>query len=153
MRCDNLRTMATSTTNMAQSILRTPSAKVWHQRTPWQAPLCIYESHRAFTVTAHRPAARGSMARQMAKSGQKAVVTKHPKTEMKNQMHDMDSQKLPNDLGLFPDTFIMPTGSRLPSLFKEPRVRIRLEYKRLWHQVINLGAYVTISYSPCIKKA
>jgi protein MBA1 len=48
----------------------------------------------------------------------------------KEQMKNIE--QMPNDVGLIPGTFIMPTGSRLPSSLGE---RIKLERYRLWLRV------------------
>jgi protein MBA1 len=40
--------------------------------------------------------------------------------------------QMPNDVGLIPGTFIMPTGARLPS---ELGKRVKLERYRLWLRV------------------
>ena len=39
--------------------------------------------------------------------------------------------QLPDELGLIPDTFIMPRGKNRPSWFKDYQGRMRLERKRL----------------------
>jgi protein MBA1 len=48
----------------------------------------------------------------------------------KEQMKNIE--QMPNDVGLIPGTFIMPTGARLPSEFGK---RFQLEKYRLWLRV------------------
>ncbi|CAD0099681.1 unnamed protein product [Aureobasidium mustum] len=51
----------------------------------------------------------------------------------KEQMSNIE--KMPNDVGLIPGTFIMPTGSQLPSLTQEFGARFALEKYRLWLRI------------------
>ncbi|CUS14490.1 unnamed protein product [Tuber aestivum] len=51
------------------------------------------------------------------------------------------------DIGLFPDTFIMPTGKNLPSLFTFPRERLYLERRRIKQRLIDLREYLP-TYPP-----
>ncbi|GAB7353508.1 hypothetical protein MBLNU459_g3955t1 [Dothideomycetes sp. NU459] len=44
------------------------------------------------------------------------------------------AKRLPDDIGLLPDTFVMPHGANLPSLFSDPRGRLALERARLWQR-------------------
>lgn len=74
------------------------------------------------------------------------------KIQMKQGMKGLkDASKIPDDMGLLPgtnfgitsqmlqraqltlatDTFIMPTGKNLPSLFREPRFRFQIEWRRV----------------------
>jgi hypothetical protein len=59
------------------------------------------------------------MSVQMAKAKQAALQT----------------GKMPNDVGLLPDTFVMPRGARLPSWSGAFRDRWRLEKKRAWVRI------------------
>ncbi|KAF8249723.1 hypothetical protein K440DRAFT_621192 [Wilcoxina mikolae CBS 423.85] len=43
--------------------------------------------------------------------------------------------ELPTDMGLLPDTFIMPTGKNLPSLIISPTLRLQLELRRLGQRI------------------
>ncbi|KAA8914808.1 hypothetical protein FN846DRAFT_236583 [Sphaerosporella brunnea] len=45
--------------------------------------------------------------------------------------------ELPSDMGLLPDTFIMPTGKNLPSLIKSPTLRLQLESRRLEQRILD----------------
>ncbi|KAI5204891.1 hypothetical protein E4T42_03018 [Aureobasidium subglaciale] len=48
----------------------------------------------------------------------------------KEQMKNID--QMPNDVGLIPGTFIMPTGNQLPSLTQDFKTRYALEKHRIW---------------------
>ncbi|KAI9798542.1 MAG: hypothetical protein M1825_005323 [Sarcosagium campestre] len=67
-----------------------------------------------------RAGAAGAMSRPIKMPAQKSIgVSMSQVTET------------PNDVGLLPDTFIMPTRSNLPSIFSSPRLRYQLEWKRI----------------------
>jgi len=63
----------------------------------------------------------------------------------KEQMQNIE--QMPNDVGLIPGTFIMPTGSRLPSLTQSFGLRFQLEKYRLWLRVKEVFGYVLCSLS------
>ena len=45
---------------------------------------------------------------------------------------------MPMDVGFLPETFIMPSGDRLPSFIYSTKHRLRLEWKRMrarWYDV------------------
>lgn len=46
--------------------------------------------------------------------------------------------EIPSDLGLLPNTFVMPRGQNLPSLFRAPRSRLQLELERTKRRVLDL---------------
>lgn len=60
----------------------------------------------------------------------------------KEQMKNLD--QMPNDVGLIPGTFIMPTGLRLPSLTNEFGLRFQLEKYRLWLRIKEVFGYVFV---------
>ncbi|KAI5271269.1 hypothetical protein E4T47_05409 [Aureobasidium subglaciale] len=51
----------------------------------------------------------------------------------KEQMKNID--QMPNDVGLIPGTFIMPTGNQLPSLTADFKTRFALEKHRIWLRI------------------
>ncbi|KAI5203927.1 hypothetical protein E4T39_03872 [Aureobasidium subglaciale] len=51
----------------------------------------------------------------------------------KEQMKNIE--QMPNDVGLIPGTFIMPTGNQLPSLTNDFSTRFALEKHRLWLRI------------------
>lgn len=64
---------------------------------------------------------------------------------MISKMQDMYKQAqkegtIPEDIGLLPNTFIMPTGKNLPSWTKNRRGRMKLEKARLWERMQDIGA-------------
>ncbi|KKY28959.1 putative deoxyribose-phosphate aldolase [Diplodia seriata] len=64
-------------------------------------------------------------------AGQKRMVMDMQKRKAMPSMVTVQSQNLdemPTDVGLMPDTFIRPTGINVPSLVREPRLRLKMEY-------------------------
>ena len=49
---------------------------------------------------------------------------------MRTQLKTKGSKDMPDDIGLMHLTYIRPSSDRLPSFFKEPRRRLKLDY--LW---------------------
>jgi len=47
---------------------------------------------------------------------------------MKSRAKDVMMHQLPNDIGLLPGTFVRPMWRDLPSIFQEPRDRLRMEW-------------------------
>jgi hypothetical protein len=71
-------------------------------------------------------------------------------TMKKEQMKNIE--QMPNDVGLIPGTFIMPTGPRLPSFTSEFSARFALEKHRLWLRIKEIFGYVDLvlpSFSHC----
>lgn len=83
-----------------------------------------------------------------------------PNPSLKASMKNLSAKmQLPSDIGLLerelpmsfrtksrglasslaPETFIMPTGPNKPSLFRTPRLRLKLEWHRLKSRMIGLG--------------
>lgn len=54
---------------------------------------------------------------------------------------------VPNDLGLLPETFVMPTGNRIPSLFKEPQRRAKLEWARIRKRVSDYASVLSYKWA------
>ncbi|KAG9526432.1 hypothetical protein KCU89_g7733, partial [Aureobasidium melanogenum] len=65
--------------------------------------------------------------------GMKQPSQKSFEVMKRDQMKNID--QMPNDVGLIPGTFIMPTGSRLPSLTQEFGARFALEKYRAWMRI------------------
>ncbi|MCJ1396272.1 hypothetical protein MMC18_009161 [Xylographa bjoerkii] len=51
----------------------------------------------------------------------------------------MKGDAIPNDFGLLPGTFIMPSRPKRPSMLRSTRLRLQLEWHRLKARVIDLG--------------
>ncbi|KAI4727213.1 hypothetical protein E4T49_04980 [Aureobasidium sp. EXF-10728] len=66
-------------------------------------------------------------------TGMKQPSQKSFEVMKKEQMKNIDM--MPNDVGLIPATFIMPTGSRLPSLTADFSTRWALEKHRAWTRI------------------
>lgn len=47
---------------------------------------------------------------------------------MKSRAKDVMMHQLPNDIGLLPGTFVRPMWRDMPSIFQEPRDRLRMEW-------------------------
>ena len=52
----------------------------------------------------------------------------------------LESGQLPDDVGLLPDTFIMPRGKNKPSWFSDYKGRLRMERKRLYTRIRETGS-------------
>lgn len=77
--------------------------------------------------------------------GMKQPSQKSFEVMKKEQMKNIE--QMPNDVGLIPGTFIMPTGSRLPSLTQDFGLRFQLEKYRLWLRVKEAFGYVFVLFS------
>ncbi|KAI4798264.1 hypothetical protein E4T44_11782 [Aureobasidium sp. EXF-8845] len=106
----------------------TPFTSLLHQQCLLQQPTT---STRLFTTTPSLHAGvRKSKSFAPHQTGMKQPSQKSFEVMKKEQMKNID--QMPNDVGLIPGTFIMPTGNRLPSGFGE---RIKLERYRLWMRI------------------
>ncbi|GME35736.1 hypothetical protein GTA08_BOTSDO02246 [Neofusicoccum parvum] len=94
-----------------------------------------------------RPSSPRILGQCAAVGGTKAFGTAAPRqaevpANMKRMMADMQKRRampsiktmtmqntdeLPNDVGLLPETLVRPTGQNLPSFLSEPRLRLKLE--------------------------
>ena len=59
---------------------------------------------------------------------------------------DAMKNEMPMDLGLLPGTFIMPSGTRLPSLVYSTKHRLQLEWKRAKERFADLRGSVASKY-------
>jgi hypothetical protein len=86
---------------------------------------------RLFTTTSLLSAGvRKSKSFAPHQTGMKQPSQKSFEVMKKEQMKNID--QMPNDVGLIPGTFIMPTGSRLPSDLGK---RVKLERYRAWLRI------------------
>lgn len=51
-----------------------------------------------------------------------------PERSFRARLRDMDPESIPTDFGVLPGTFIKPEGKDMPSLFKQPRDRLSMEW-------------------------
>jgi len=68
---------------------------------------------------------------------QEAIAMKRPaERSLKVQMKEASLDNVPTDLGLLPGTFIRPEGKNMPSIFRQPADRLRMEWVWLksWFQ-------------------
>ncbi|KAI9848529.1 MAG: hypothetical protein M1837_007198 [Sclerophora amabilis] len=63
-------------------------------------------------------------------------------------IRNVNAVDLPEDFGLLDDTFIMPTGSRLPSVWRDPVERALLEFDRMRYHVYNFVSLLIYRFSP-----
>ncbi|KAK7731316.1 hypothetical protein SLS57_001252 [Botryosphaeria dothidea] len=82
-------------------------------------------ARRTFATSAPRGSEMPANMKRMVKDMQKHKAMPHTSTMTKQSIDEM-----PNDVGLMPDTFVRPTGAKMPSLFTEPRLRLKVE--KLW---------------------
>ncbi|QDS67745.1 hypothetical protein FKW77_006094 [Venturia effusa] len=125
---------------MAQFIARIRPDLVACRRPPWRAPICLHENRRTFAVHHRSQAAKAGVGQKLQMLSQKGQNAQESlKMQQKKVMKGMkDASELPDDMGLLPDTFIMPTGKNLPPLFAEPKFRLTLEWKRTKRRIQDL---------------
>ena len=94
---------------------------------------------------------RKSRSFQPNQTGMKQPSQKSFEVMKKEQMKNLE--QMPNDVGLIPGTFIMPTGSRLPGLTDNFGLRFQLEKHRLWLRMKEVFGYVLLlpfpAFMPC----
>ncbi|KAI9715908.1 MAG: hypothetical protein M1812_005728 [Candelaria pacifica] len=99
------------------------------------------------TWPAHYKSFFSSNTPRWAKSAS-AFVGRRQKAERSMKVMVKEQNKWPTDMGLVDGTFIMPTGANKPSLFTDPRGRLKLEWTRLnkygW-DLASLWAYMRIT--------
>ncbi|QKX64031.1 uncharacterized protein TRUGW13939_11204 [Talaromyces rugulosus] len=72
-----------------------------------------------------------------AKGVEEFMPVKRPlEKSLKIRAKELSIDSMPTDLGLLPGTFIRPEGKNMPSIFREPRDRLRMEWVGLkqWFQ-------------------
>jgi hypothetical protein len=134
-------------TPLQRLLLRSqPSTPLTSLLTPLPQP-CLYTQSsattRLFTTTPRTSAGvRKSKSFAPHQTGMKQPSQKSFEVMKKEQMKNIE--QMPNDVGLIPGTFIMPTGSRLPSFVTEFGKRFQLEKYRLWLRVKEIFGYVFV---------
>jgi hypothetical protein len=130
-------------TPLQRLLLRSqPNTPLTTLLTPLSQP---YPHHtRLFTTTSRTLAGvRKSKSFAPHQTGMKQPSQKSFEVMKKEQMKNIE--QMPNDVGLIPGTFIMPTGSRLPSFTAEFGKRFALEKYRLWLRVKEIFGYVVLA--------
>ncbi|KAG9587583.1 hypothetical protein KCV04_g21930, partial [Aureobasidium melanogenum] len=103
---------------------------------PYLSQSCLRQANitRAFSNTSRSHAGvRKQKSFTPQQMGMKQPSQKSFEVMKRDQMKNID--QMPNDVGLIPGTFIMPTGSRLPSLTQEFGARFALEKYRAWMRI------------------
>jgi protein MBA1 len=77
-----------------------------------------YQQCRSFSAAAQRWAYRS----------QNFKPSSPAQPSMKSRAKDVMMHQLPNDIGLLPGTFVRPMWKDMPSIFQEPRDRLRMEW-------------------------
>ncbi|TID17549.1 hypothetical protein E2P81_ATG08122 [Venturia nashicola] len=134
---------------MAQFVPRIRPDLIARRRPAWRAPVCVHEARRCFTIHHRKQAAKPGVGEKMVVQPPKGQNSQQSvRLQMKKAMKGLkDASKIPDDMGLLPDTFIMPTGEKLPSLFSEPKFRLQLEWKRAKRRVQDLlSAYIAYKF-------
>ncbi|KAH0361160.1 hypothetical protein KCU65_g8887, partial [Aureobasidium melanogenum] len=99
-----------------------------------QSPLRQSSTTRFFSNTCcNHAGVRKSKSFNPQQMGMKQPSQKSFEVMKRDQLKNID--QMPNDLGLIPGTFIMPTGARLPSLTQEFGQRFALEKHRAWMRI------------------
>lgn len=79
-----------------------------------------------------------------AKGQQEFMPVKRPlERSLKMRAKEMSLDNMPTDLGLLPGTFIRPEGKNMPSIFREPMDRLRMEWVGLKQWFQNVAGYVS----------
>ncbi|CAD0109515.1 unnamed protein product [Aureobasidium uvarum] len=102
---------------------------------------CSRQPSTRFFSTSPRTSAGVRKSRSYAprETGMKQPSQKSFEVMKKEQMKNID--QMPNDVGLIPATFIMPTGNRLPSLTADFSTRFALEKHRAWLRIKEIFGY------------
>ncbi|TPX26649.1 hypothetical protein DIZ76_012111 [Coccidioides immitis] len=101
---------------------------------------------RPFSSSGNQYAAKGTF---------KAIKPRIPaqmsmKNRVKETMSSANRDMIPDDVGLLPGTFIRPAWRNLPSIFKDPKLRLRMEWMSLKMTVVNFISI--LSYCRFINK-
>lgn len=61
---------------------------------------------------------------------QKVMPQPTPRMQgLRSRMKDLKKTDIPSDLGLLPGTYVRPSGKNLPSWFRRPKTRLKIEWK------------------------
>lgn len=66
---------------------------------------------------------------------------------LKSRAKDVMRHQLPNDIGLLPGTFVRPLWRDMPSIFKDPRDRLRMEWTWMKSVFQGYARYVCLGLS------
>ncbi|KAI5290217.1 hypothetical protein KEM52_000530 [Ascosphaera acerosa] len=105
------------------------------------------DARRAFS---HARPARASMQGQVLR--QRAPPSPSMKTSMRQSLQQMTRDQFHDDMGLLPATFVRPVWAHLPSLFREPRGRLQMEWQWLKSRVRNAMMEMYTAFANADKK-
>ena len=111
------------------------------QRLPWAISHSSSQTQLLprYSVCISRPFSNTSSANYAhAKGNMKTIAPRIPaEMSMRNRVKDAMSgasrENIPDDIGLLPGTFIRPVWKHMPSIFKEPKQRWRMEW--MWFKM------------------
>lgn len=94
---------------------------------------------------------------QMAQKGLSGVpqhisIKQPAQPSMRTRGRELSRSELPQDIGLLPGTFIRPLWRDMPSIFQQPKERLRLEWLWLKNAVQNFLGYVCRSSFAAIRE-
>jgi protein MBA1 len=72
------------------------------------------------------------------------AVKRPPEKSLKTRAKELSLDTMPTDLGLLPGTFVKPEEKNLPSFFKEPKDRLRMEWVWLKNWCQNVAGYFSL---------
>ncbi|KAL1995482.1 hypothetical protein VTN49DRAFT_1669 [Thermomyces lanuginosus] len=121
----------------ARAITQLPVRTSRFSSTPVSSAPC-----RAFSQTA---------APQLKGIPQSISVKSPAEPSMRTRFRDLRASTVPQDLGLLPGTFIRPVWHEMPSIFKQPRERLRMEW--LWWKTRLQNFLSVIMYSKYYNKS
>lgn len=85
---------------------------------------CAFPTCRTLSSSARHNAALTNQAQLKGKSQPQMSMNSRMKELLKSANRDL----IPEDMGLLPGTFIRPVWQNMPSLFKEPQLRLHMEW-------------------------
>ncbi|PGG98871.1 hypothetical protein AJ79_08747 [Helicocarpus griseus UAMH5409] len=101
-----------------------PSLRIFPSPLSFQ---CSQLHSRPFSHTPQRGS--GMKGAQMMK--QKAPPALSRENQLKEALAKMKPEDFPDDMGLLPGTFVRPSWEEMPSIFKYPRQRLRMEWQSI----------------------
>lgn len=93
---------------------------------------------RPFSSSRHHAAKMGTQTLKPRVPAQMSM-----KNRVKETMSGANREMIPDDVGLLPGTFIKPTWQNMPSILKDPKQRLRMEWISIKTRFMNLIRYVT----------
>ncbi|KAJ5377748.1 uncharacterized protein N7496_005157 [Penicillium cataractarum] len=106
------------------SSLRLPAGSIF----PNARPISLIAQSFASGSQQQQCRAFSAAAQRWAYRSQNFKPASPAQPSMKSRAKDVMKHQLPNDIGLLPGTFVRPMWRDMPSIFQEPRDRLRMEW-------------------------